>query len=254
MLTFSRLMQGIKFLFKKNPAKWRRVRHECAHIAASIFGDFSLSEDQKLWRTDEQFLKQYKRLSPHNTYSQDRKFTLREFTRFVKDIPGELAECGCYQGASAFFMASVDESTTIHLFDSFEGLSEPTKNDNVNSPEQNIWKKGSLSTTEKTIRNNLKQLNNIKIYKGWIPNRFNEVDNISFKLVHIDVDLYQPTIDSLEFFYPRLVPGGVIVMDDYGFLTCPGAYKAASYFIKKINERIIHLPTGQGIILKSDKI
>jgi hypothetical protein len=68
--------------------------------------------------------------------------------------------------------------------------------------------------------------------------------------VHIDVDLYQPTRDSLAFFYPRLVKGGVIVMDDYGFKTCPGATRAAEELATAQGVGILHLPTGQGVITK----
>ena len=70
----------------------------------------------------------------------------------------------------------------------------------------------------------------MKLYKGWIPDRFKEVENRKFQFVHIDVDLYQPTLDALEFFYPRLVSGGVIVCDDYNLTMFPGAKQAWDEF------------------------
>jgi len=69
--------------------------------------------------------------------------------------------------------------------------------------------------------------------------------------VHVDVDLFEPTAARLEFFYPRLVSGGMIVCDDYGFTTCPGARKACDDFCAKTPQQtVIHLTTGQGIIMK----
>lgn len=71
-----------------------------------------------------------------------------------------------------------------------------------------------------------------------------------FCFVHIDVDLYQPTYDSLAFFYERTSSGGIILCDDYGFITCPGAKAAMdSFFLNKL-ERIVCLPTGQGFVVK----
>jgi hypothetical protein len=66
----------------------------------------------------------------------------------------------------------------------------------------------------------------VEVYKGWIPERFAVVAGRSFCFAHIDVDLYRPTLDSMAFFYPRMAPGGIILLDDYGFSTCPGVTEA----------------------------
>ena len=90
----------------------------------------------------------------------------------------------------------------------------------------------------------------ICLYKGWIPERFKDVSELQFRFVHIDVDLFQPTKDAIEFFYPRMVKGGVIVCDDYGFDTCPGATKAMDEFFDSKVESVIHLTTGTGLVIK----
>jgi hypothetical protein len=231
-------------------AKRRRVRQEFARIAASLFGDFPISEDHKLWRSDTDFLDKYKMLSPNNPYSQDRKYSLREFSRLVKNIPGEIAECGCYEGASAYFLALENPDVSVHIFDSFEGLSDPLNEDRTTLSGQPGWQKGDLACSKEKTREILKPFNNIVIHKGWIPEKFDEVSDRRFRFVHIDVDLYQPTKDSLQFF-PRMIPGGVIIMDDYGFTNCPGAFRAASEFMSNKPEYIVHLPTGQGLIIVS---
>ena len=231
----------------------RRARQECARALAGLFGDFPISEDHKLWRTDREFLADYHRLSPRNPYSQDRKYTLRELARFTRRVPGVMAECGCYEGASAYFLARERPRTPLHLFDSFAGLSEAGEHDRRPDEAHFEWRSGVLSASEDTVRGVLREFPLVAIHKGWIPERFAEVAGERFSLVHIDVDLYQPTLDSLRFFYPRMSPGGVIVLDDYGFTSCPGATRAVEEFMTGKPEHVLHLPTGQGVIIVSDR-
>ncbi len=250
MITAGRMGRAIKWLVAGNPAQRRRVRQELARISASMFGDFPISDDYKLWREDKQFLDDFNRMSPGNPYSQDRKWTLREYVRLSNALPGELAECGCYVGTSAFFIAQASTHGKLYLFDSFQGLSDPDPADTSVAADVMPWSAGDLSTTEATLRHNLSCYDSIEVLPGWIPERFNEIAELRFRLVHIDVDLYQPTRDSLEFFYPHLVEGGFIVMDDYGFKNCPGATRAADELAAAQGTRVLLLPTGQGVITK----
>lgn len=246
-----RVLKAIGWLLFGTSVEKRRVRQELARVSASLFGDFPLSEDNKLWREDEAFLNDYRRLSPGNPYSQDRKFLLRELVRFTKRIPGDIVECGCYRGASAYFMATeVPSDVPIHLFDSFEGLSKVGAEDAGPCGGDSYWSAGDLATNETAVRATLNSFQNVRIYKGWIPARFPEVADRDFRLVHIDVDLYQPTLESLKFFYERVNPGGVIIIDDYGFTTCPGAFRAATEFMQGKPEYVLHMPTGQGVIIR----
>jgi O-methyltransferase len=245
-----RILKAVHWSIFGNPAQRRRVRLECARIAVSLFGDFSLGDDYKTWLEDKEFRHKFKELSPISPYSEERKWTIREFARYVLDIQGSMAECGCYDGASAYFLAKENPHVPLHLFDSFEGLSEPTDKDLHSWGDHLQWEKGNLLATEEEARKTLSGFDNVVFHKGWIPARFPDVTNERFRLVHIDVDLYQPTLDSLKFFYPRMNPNGVIVLDDYGFTTCPGAYKATKQFMANKPEYVLHLPTGQGIIIK----
>jgi len=244
-----RILKAIYWFLFGSPAQRRRVRLECARIAVSLFGDFSLGDDYKLWLEDKEFRHKFKELSPISPYSEERKWTLRELARHVLDIPGSMAECGCYQGASAYFMAEANPDVPLHLFDSFEGLSQPDKSDMTTRKDKRTWEKGDLSSPEEVAHQTLKEFPNVYFHKGWIPERFPEVAEEKFSLVHIDVDLYKPTIDSLSFFYPRMSHKGVIILDDYGSSLCPGAHKAADEFMADKSEYIIHLSTMQGVII-----
>jgi hypothetical protein len=131
-----------------------------------------------------------------------------------------------------------------HLFDSFEGLSD------IGEQDGTWWSRGSLAVPEKYVRETLSCFQNYRVYKGWIPERFSEVAHCSFRFVHIDVDIYQPTRDALAFFYPRVPAGGILLLDDHGSGSCPGAKAAADEFMADKSEPIVLLTTGQAFILK----
>lgn len=250
MISAGRLGRAVKWLLAGSTSQRRRVRQELARTSAAMFGDFPISDDYKLWREDKQFQEDFNRLSPGNPYSQDRKWVLREYVKLNDALPGDLAECGCYAGTSAFFIAQASTHGKLYLFDSFQGLSDPDSIDKNIGEDVMPWAAGDMSTNEATLRHNLDRYDSVVVLPGWIPERFKEVADHQFRLVHIDVDLYQPTRDSLFFFYPRLVNGGVIVMDDYGFKTCPGATRAAEELAASQGIKILHLATGQGVIMK----
>lgn len=216
-------------------------------LAAAIYPKYKFSEFGRSYLEDEAFLAYYKRfMDPGNWHSLDRKYALNELLKQVRHIGGDIAECGAYKGASAFLMCRAlgTSSSLVHLFDSFEGLAEPLSIDGT------YWRKGSLSTGEQALRDTLAGFENYRVYKGWIPERFHEVDSFTFRFVHIDVDLFEPTRDSLQFFYPRLASGGMMLLDDHGFRSCPGATKAAEEFFADKPEELSLLPTGQAFTIK----
>jgi hypothetical protein len=216
---------------------------------ALLYPEAKIGEDSKSYWQDRQFLDAYRALCGENYRSLERKYTVSSFVGLVKNARGDWAECGVYNGSTAYFMALANEATgasrQLYLYDSFEGLSAPGPLDG------SYWYAGALTISEDAVRRNLSQFSNIHIRRGWIPERFGEVADRTFSFVHIDVDVYQPTRDSIEFFYPRLARGGILLCDDYGFDTCPGARRAMDDFFRGRPEQVVSLPTGQGFILKT---
>jgi O-methyltransferase len=205
------------------------------------------------WPRDPQFQEISQKSDGIPGLPNDRRFFLLATARAARNVPGDTAECGVRYGASSLFILNGlnDPGKEHHIFDSFEGLSEPSEEDHPKEDEQSVWKLGDLSADEQVTRNNLAAFPNCRYYKGWIPGRFDEVSDRRFSLVHIDVDLYEPTRDSLEFFYSRMHTGGIILCDDYGFTDCPGATRALDEFFRDKEESIFHIPTGQGMVIKS---
>lgn len=240
--------------FLRITAKWiitrsKDQRYYAMERLANMFNPhFHFTEAGQVWRNDKEFEENYINLVGDDFHSIDRKYTVNQFLQLIKNIPGDMAECGVYKGATAWFICAFVQkhglSKALHVFDSFEGLSKPKNEDGT------YWVAGNLATDEGTCRNNLSQFDFVKYYKGWIPDKFTEVDTTQFCFVHIDVDLYQPTFDAVSFFYERLNKAGILICDDYGFSTCPGAKKAIDDFFADKTETVIMLTTGQGFIIK----
>lgn len=223
-------------------------RYQAAEaLVMAVYPKYKFSEYARIFLEDQNFLDYYERfMDVGNWHSLDRKYALDQLLKLTLHLEGDAVECGTYKGASAYLICKAhhDSGRCIHLFDSFEGLSVPDQRDG------NYWVRGALTMPEEALQKTLTGFDNYLVYKGWIPERFSEVKGLKFSFLHVDVDLYQPTWDSLAFFYDRIVPGGVILMDDYGFSTCPGAKLAADEFFLNKPEQIVMLPTGQAFTVK----
>jgi hypothetical protein len=228
----------------------RLVRYRLGEIAAKWIGGCWVPEDQKSWLEDREFHDDYRRFEPRNARSAERKFAIRELVRSLADIPGDTVECGAYYGATSYFICRERPQGKHHVFDSFQGLSDPERADRPLDITAAAWRAGDLAAPLEAVKANLAEFPHVAYYPGWIPDRFEEVRDRQFCFVHIDVDLYRPTLDSLRFFYPRVARRGMIVCDDYGYINCPGAKQACDEFVAGIPERLIHLPSGQGLIIK----
>ena len=68
--------------------------------------------------------------------------------------------------------------------------------------------------------------------------------------MHIDLDIYKSIYQTLDVLYKKVIRGGIIVFDDYGFISCYGARLAVNDFFKKKIEKPICLPTGQSFVIK----
>lgn len=216
-----------------------------------IWRDVPLPDHGRLIEQDVAFAREFHRVSAESDVTFDRKYALDQLFQLTLGVEGDVAECGTYKGGSAFFMArriikhGLDKR--LCLFDSFGGLSAPASIDGT------YWHEGALPSTIDDVRVALAPLGPtpfVEFYQGWIPGRFGDVADRSFCFVHIDVDLHAPSMDSIRFFYPRMREGGVILLDDYGFLSCPGVTKAVDQFMADKPEPIINLPSGGAFIVK----
>jgi len=244
--TFTRLGTG-----------WKRLKRAKSRLKSDRFGYPAKAK----WWLDQTWTQPYLRFLQRDaidghppTRILDRRFQLAQLAGAVAGLRGSTAECGVFRGVGSGMicqtLANSYQSGEYHLgFDSWDGVSQPEEADRMADGEHG-WQRGQLRTPLSATQDLLSVFPFCKLTQGWIPQCFVGFESQRFRLVHIDVDLRQPTWDSLEFFYPRLVSGGVIVLDDHGFTDCPGARSAAVEFFADKPEPIIEAPTGQAFVFK----
>jgi hypothetical protein len=212
-----------------------------------LIPDYRFTWHQLDWWKDPEFNTYLEKFRERNRFNTHRRWMLWQLIRLIEAVPGDTAECGVFQGAGSWLICAATQGSKRkhHLFDSFEGLSTPDTADGA------YWTKGDLTAGEDLVRSNLQAFaERIEFHKGWIPTAFPDVADRAFAFVHIDVDLHQPTLDSLEFFYPRLSPGAVLICDDYQSSLCPGATAAVDSFLSDKPEKMIPLDAGGGFFIK----
>jgi len=152
------------------------------------------------------------------------KDRLDELVAYAKKAPegGYFAEVGVYKGGSLKLLAMSFPERKILGFDTFEGL--PSAQWSTIEPH----KAGDFSDTSKeAVSELLGDFNkNVELIKGLFPGSAESVKDYKFSFVHVDTDFYLGVKACIEWFWPRLLPGGIIVFDDYEWMACPGVKKA----------------------------
>lgn len=182
----------------------------------------------------------------------DRCYMLYQFASHSRALPGDMAECGVYTGGTAQLISLVlaaDNSLgkRLHLFDSFEGMPE------TSSPRRDYHSPGDFSDTSLTrVKARLRQFPFCEYHPGFMPDTFSKVKDVAaYSFVHIDVDIYPSVQACCNWFWPRMISGGVMIFDDYGFYSYRLAAKiAVDEFFADYVEKPIVLPTGQAIVIK----
>lgn len=231
--------------------RWHRDRDHAftmlARLGAWILPEYRFTYPQMTWWRNDLFNAYLHRFDEYGHFNTQRRWMLAQLMRLTETVPGDTAECGVYRGCGSWAILRMNEKSGFnrihHIFDSFEGLSAPDAKDGGH------WTLGDLAAGEAVVRDAL-GAGNYRLYKGWIPERFSEVADRQFSFVHVDVDLYEPTRASVEFFYERLNTGGILLCDDYGFDTCPGATQAVDEFLDDKPEKMLSLADGGGFFIK----
>jgi len=187
--------------------------------------------------------------------SNERMYTLYALALQALELKGAFFEVGVYKGGTAMLLAKIlleksgREDRRLHLFDTFEGMPET-------HPRFDLHKEGDFSDTSfEAVRERVVGVvggKNLAVFhKGFVPETFKGLENESIAFAHIDVDIHQSVLDCCEFIYSRMDAGGFMVIDDYGFPSCPGARKAIDEFFDDKPEVPLVLPTGQAVIFRT---
>ena len=176
------------------------------------------------------------------------RYNLYTLAKATARLSGAIAEAGVYKGGSAKLFCEVKGETPLYLFDTFEGL--PSVHDKFDPG----FGAGQFSDTSlEGVKDYLNTYPNVHYYPGFFPASAEgqEPERQTYRLVHLDMDLYQSTLDALKFFYPRMARGGVIVAHDYNNLTADGVKRAFHEFFADKVETVIPLWDTQCVVGKA---
>lgn len=200
------------------------------------------------WQGYGEFGPLFQRMRPHTRVSRERAWILYSLARQALALDGAFYEAGVFRGGTALMLAELlraaGGSRELHLFDTFAGMP-------ATDAKRDLHKAGDFSDTSlDTVRAGVGADAFIHYHPGFVPATFagREADRIAF--AHVDLDIYQSILDACEFIYPRLLPGGFMVFDDYGFMSCPGARQAVDEFFADRPEVPLVLPTGQAVVFR----
>jgi O-methyltransferase len=200
------------------------------------------------WEGEPAFERLYQKAKPLTLVSRDRCYLLWKTLQQALHLPGDFIECGVFRGGTALLAAqTLDghmQGRTLHLFDSFVGM--PTTTPGIDRFESNDF----TNTSAERVRDVLVPYPFTSIHVGFISDTFAglQLDRIAW--AHIDVDIYQSVRYCIAYVYPRLVPGGFMIFDDYGFPSCVSARRAVDESFASLPEVPLCLPTGQCLVVK----
>ena len=159
-------------------------------------------------------------------------------------VKGAFAELGVHQGETAKAIHFMDERRKFYLFDTFEGFAKADLVQEKQTDERFATDMFADTSVEK-VKNHIKGNDNLIFKAGFFPETAKGLENENYAFVHVDADLYAPTIEALKYFYPRLSKGGVMIVHDYNH-NWDGIPKAIEEFIQTIPESLIELTDWQG--------
>lgn len=193
-----------------------------------------------------------------------RAYYLAKYVEYADALQAPKAECGVFRGLSGLITCHVQKSLRpefagedYYLIDSYQGLSESKESDLAArqlSNGQIEWvhthRAGHFAVPMDVVAANFDEFPRLNFVAGWIPKALTHLPETKWSFVHIDVDLFEPTLGCLEYFMPRMVPGGVILNDDFSSPLFPGGGKAWAQYFGERSLPYLVLDTGQSVYVK----
>lgn len=213
-----------------------------------------IEAEDPIINNDKEFIKIYNKCKEYTMTSKERMYALYSATKYIinSNISGDFVECGVWKGGSAMVIAMTLKNLRITnrniiLYDTFEGMSEPTSKDySIKTKEsaKKIWlrkNKTWISVSQQEVEKNMNSTkyprNNIKYIKGKVEDTIPNTIPKKIALLRCDTDFYKSTKHELEHLFPILTINGVLIIDDYG--SWAGSKKAVDEYIKKKKIKIL---------------
>ena len=203
-------------------------------------------------------IKIIKKIKPFTLTSNERIYSLIQATKYVADnnLPGDIVECGVWKGGSMMAVAYTllkekKQDRDLYLFDTYEGMSKPTDLDisfegkiadnqfeeNKKSEDSSDWCFASLNEVKQNVLKTGYSSEKLHFIKGKVENTLPENAPKQIALLRLDTDWYESTKHELIHLFPKLVSGGVLILDDYGYWA--GAKKAVDEYVSQNKIKIL---------------
>lgn len=174
-------------------------------------------------------------------------------------LDGDFVECGVSRGfISSAIMEFLDWDSlgkTFYLLDTFSGLDSrfvteaERRNGALDRNEEKI-KSGHYCVDFEQVKANFAEWKNVRIVRGAIPETLDRIDSSKISYLHIDMNCSQPEVDAANYLWERLVPGAIILLDDYAHHGYRSQKLAMDEFARSKGNEVLSLPTGQGLIIR----
>lgn len=199
----------------------------------------------------------YRKVRPYTMTSPERIFSLCDAVQYVQEnhIEGDIVECGVWKGGSMMAVADTllrlgDDKRHLYLFDTFEGMTPPSDNDvdisgisaesllnsTDKSKENSVWCRAGLDVVKSAVGSIGYPVGKVHYIQGMVEHTIPQYAPEKIALLRLDTDWYESTRHEMEHLFPRLVKGGVLIIDDYGHWQ--GARKAVDEYIATNGLRI----------------
>jgi O-methyltransferase len=201
------------------------------------------------WLGLSEFRAIYGAVSKQTLLDAERLWILYSLARQCLVSDADFLEAGVYRGGTARLLQLVIKSQNdkrhLHLFDTFGGMPLTDRLRDLHTKED--FSDTSLESVSAFVGREAQ----IVYHRGFIPDTFAGLETLRFAFSHIDVDIYRSVLDCCHFIYPRTLPGGIMLFDDYGLPSCPGARQAIDEFFAAEAESPLVLRTGQAIVCRA---
>jgi O-methyltransferase len=223
---------------------WLLLSYFWSYWTFKLFKPYAWLEDLKKKKTSKLIARHERKFKDKNRFYM-LWFQLKRIKE--QDIPGSLAELGVYKGHTAKLIHHMLPDRKLYLFDSFKGFPEQVIREDLDGEERPQTVKFDNTSKEEVLKY-VEGNDNVEVREGVFPETAKGLEQETFAFVHLDADLYQSTLDGLKFFYPRLSPGGCIIVHDYNH-DWEGVKKAVDEFSETIPEQFVDMPDMYGSVL-----
>jgi len=234
---------------------------------AYFWGDRLLSLDKSAgFLSDPSFAAAYQAIRGSHQYDEYssphtiswRLHTLVWAARSAMSIAGDFVECGVFKGDMAWFVSQLidlkSRDKCFWLYDTFAGFSDKYSSPDDFPENRTFFDFANKHYKDPTIYpyvcNRFRDRADIKVIKGVVPDVLREAAPAQIAFAHIDLNSPAAEVGALEFLFPRLSSGGLVVFDDYGWKSSHRQKEAEDEFMRRHGYEVLELPTGQGLVIK----